>query len=96
MNRIDDQLNRLFRAAKPVQSGQVDVPFGLETRALAAWRESGSPDIGFWDTRLLVRGLILASFIMVICLWPVVNKASDPFSDYLQLADSTTLVDNSR
>jgi len=94
MNRIDEQLNRLFRAAAQAKpEGEFVPPYGAETRVLAAWR-MGTPVEFLWDMSLLVRGLILASLIMGISLWPLMSQSANPFSDYLQLADSTIQVDN--
>jgi len=94
MNPIDEQLNRLFRAAAQTRAEQVHVlPYGLETRALAAWRAGQSIEAGFWDMTLLVRGLILAILIMAVSFWPVLSKPANPFSEDLQLADSTIPAD---
>ena len=94
MNSLDDQLDRLLKAASqiPMPIAEV-VPFGLETRVLAAWRES-SPCGGFWSPVLLFRGLGLAVAIMLASLLPLVEKnaAANPATDYLQLADSTVQV----
>jgi len=91
MNPLDNQLHRLFNAARQVRtaSAAVSVPYGMETRVMAEWRGAGSLTI--WNTGLLVRGLLLASLIMGISLWPVLSKtsSSNPYSEYLQLADST-------
>jgi hypothetical protein len=96
MSPHEDQIDRLLRAAGLAPAAEVPaaVPFGLETRVLAAWRESRSP--GFWSTPLLLRGLTLASIIMALCLWPAVTQAqkSTPETDTLQLADSTLQMDN--
>ncbi len=92
MNPLDDQLNRLFRAAATAQPVVEASPaYGLETRAMAAWRESQSADRGFWDMTILVRGLIVAGVIMTVSFWPAMNTntTSNPYSDYVQLADST-------
>jgi hypothetical protein len=97
MNPLDDQLNRLFRAAAQGQPHPVSVaPFGLETRVMAAWRAAQSVETavetGFWDMTLLVRGLILASLIMAVSFWPALTSSdstSNPFAEYLQLTDST-------
>ena len=98
MNPIDDQLNRLFRAAGQARPDQAFVaPYGLETRVMAAWRAAQSVETGFWDMTLLVRGLILASLIMAVSFWPALNStesASTPFAEYLQLTDSTTASDD--
>ena len=97
MNPLDDQLNRLFRAAAQAQPDPVFAPaYGLETRVTAAWRAAHSVETatgsGFWDMMLLVRGLVVASLIMVVSFWPALNSAestANPFADYLQLTDST-------
>jgi hypothetical protein len=98
MNPIDRQLERLFRAASKAEADQAVTPaYGLETRVLAAWRTT--PTFHFWDTRLLIRGLlirglIVAAAIMGISLWPMLtqHKTVNPFSDYLQLADTDSTV----
>lgn len=93
MNPIDDQLNRLFRAAAQADNDPVFTPpYGLETRVLAAWR-TASP-FSFWDTGLLIRGLIVAALIMSVSLWPTLHNSTstNPFSDSFQLADSDTTV----
>ena len=93
MNPLDDQLDRLLRAARGTENSAVFAPpFGLETRVLAAWRGAGPG--GLWNTGLLVRGLLLASAIMALCLWPALTEKSTPDSEVLQLADSTLQVDN--
>ena len=93
MNPIDDQLNRLFRAAGQAQPSPVSAPaYGLETRVMAAWRAAQSAEAGFWDMTLLVRGLIVASLIMAVSIWPALTSAdstTNPFAEYLQLTDST-------
>jgi hypothetical protein len=95
MNSHDDPLDRLFRAAAKAQPRQDSAPaYGLETRAMAAWRDSLAADHGFWDMTVLVRGLIVAGVIMAMSFWPMLNSsASNPDSEYLQLADSTVSSD---
>jgi hypothetical protein len=97
MNRIDDQLGRLFRAAIQPGAEAATPPFGMEARVLAAWREAALPPAGFWDMGLLIRGLIVATALMVLSLWPAMQSQSsgNPVSDYQELADSTVLVDSS-
>src|SRR5271167_3482602 len=104
MNPIDDQLNRLFRSAAQVRSDAISpVPYGLETRSLAAWRASRTADAGAWDVPLLVRGLIVASLIMAVSFLPALSNTStstsatsstNPFADFLQLTDSTVPSDD--
>ncbi len=93
MNRIEDQLSRLFRAAAQVPQRPVPaMPYGLETRALAACCASRTADAGVWDVPLLVRGLIAACAIMVISFFPVLSTTTtttNPFADFLQLTDTT-------
>jgi hypothetical protein len=94
MNPIDEQLNRLFRAA--MHSGgrsAATPPYGLETRVLAAWHEARAHHPS-WDMGLLVRGLILAVVIMGASLWPVMSANTNPLADCVQLADSTIQLDN--
>ena len=93
-DQLGDGLSRLLRAAAQAPSALVPpAPFGLETRALAAWRASLAPERSFWDMALLMRGLIAAGVIMVISLWPAWNTSADPFADFLQLTDSTVSSD---
>lgn len=99
MNPIDDQLNRLFRAAAQAQRGPISAPpYGLETRVLAAWRAAQPVETGFWDMALLVRGLILASLIMAVSFWPALTSTesttTNPFAEFLQLTDSTVPSDD--
>jgi hypothetical protein len=95
MNPLDDQLNRLCRAAAQGRPDPVSgPPYGLETRVLAAWRAAQSAETGFWDMTLLVRGLILASLIMAVSFWPVLTRTdgtANPFAEFLQLTDSTNI-----
>ena len=97
MNPIDDQLNRLFRAAAQAPGTQASaVPFGLETRALAAWRASRSRESSIWDMALLVRGLIVASVIMAFSFLPVLKSSdttTNPFAEFVQLTDTTVASD---
>jgi len=93
MNPIDDQLNRLFRAARKPEAGDFPVPFGLETRALAAWRGAGRREAGLFDMGVLARGLVVAIVIMGASLWPVLHQTTDPFSAYLQDSDTTLASD---
>ncbi|HUB67092.1 MAG TPA: hypothetical protein VL981_06380 [Candidatus Methylacidiphilales bacterium] len=97
MKRIDDQLDRLFRAARHPCAASTDAPpFGMETRVLAAWREAAQAPAGFWEMGLLVRGLIVATVLMALSVWPVMqSQPNNPDSDYSQLADSTVQIDNS-
>jgi len=90
MNPIDDQLNRLFHAARKTDAAEAPVPYGLETRALAAWRESRQTS-GLWDMAILARGLVVAIVIMGASMWPALHKTAttDPLSEYLQASDTT-------
>jgi len=98
MNRIDEQLGRLFRSAAQVQPGTVPAaPYGLEARVMAVWREAQAVPVGFWDMTVLVRGLILASVIMAVSFVPALtstNTTTNPFSEYLQVTDSTVSTDD--
>jgi hypothetical protein len=90
MNPFDDQLNRLFRAAAQVPADPVSAPaYGLESRAMAAWREAQSSRPAFWDMTLLLRALVLASLIMAVSAWPALSGTTNPFAEFLQLTDST-------
>ena len=94
MSSIDDQLNRLFRAASGHPDGGITAPaFGLETRVLASWRSSRSAPA--WDTAVLVRGLVVAGVIMALSILPALNQKSSANSDTenLQLADSSVQTD---
>ena len=88
MNPIDDQLGRLFRAARADPDAAIP-PFGLETRAMAAWREGRTANPGLWDMTVLGRGLAIAIVLMALSFWPVINQTTDPFTAYIQVANST-------
>jgi hypothetical protein len=93
MNPIDDQLNRLFRAAQNAPSPDVaPPPFGLETRVLAAWRGAGKAPVAFWDSAVLTRGLILAGIIMAVSFLPALNSRSVSTST---ITDEVTSADSS-
>jgi hypothetical protein len=98
MNPLDDQLDRLFRAAGKVPPEPVAAPaFGLETRVVAAWRSAQAREPGIWDVALLVRGLIVAGVIMAVSFLPALKESdtsSSPFADFLQLTDSTVSSDD--
>jgi hypothetical protein len=91
MNPLDDQLHRLFRAAAPLGAQPARAPFGLETRVMAAWRGAGTATV--WDTAVLVRGLLFASLIMFVSLWPALDQKNNFDSDSLQFADSSVQTD---
>ncbi|MEJ0000327.1 MAG: hypothetical protein WDO13_14910 [Verrucomicrobiota bacterium] len=98
MNPLDNQLDRLLRAARQAAAPEIaPPPFGLETRVLAAWREASTAPASFWDMKLLVRGMILAGVIMAVSFIPALTVSSgasgSEFADVLQLTDSTVAVD---
>lgn len=102
MNPLDDQLDRLFRAAGKVRPGAIPEPaYGLETRVLAAWRSAQTVETGIWDMAILMRGLIVAGAIMVISFLPALKSSGSaettttPYADFVQLADSTVSSDDS-
>jgi hypothetical protein len=91
MNPLDDQLDRLFRAAESRRPDPVP-PYGLETRVLAAWRDARFFD--GWSPGLLIQGIFAACILMILSFWPLLEGVANPDSDYLQLADSTLQVSN--
>jgi hypothetical protein len=93
MNPLDDQLNRLFRAAQQAPSPELaPPPFGLETRVLAAWREARKKPVAFWDAAVLTRGLIVAGVIMSASFLSTfsssVSSGTSTVADEVQLADT--------
>ena len=92
---MNDPLMRLFRAARKPVTEPAPIPYGLETRVLAAWRTSKRAESWFWDTGLLGRGLAAAIAIMAVSCWPLLTQSSssDPFSDYVQQADTSLTTD---
>ncbi len=91
MNPIDEQLDRLWRAARQTPAENLAPPFGLEARVLAAWRES-SASAGFWDSSVLVRALIGSAVIAAVCLVSALTTTATnttPFAETMQLSDST-------
>jgi hypothetical protein len=92
MNPIDDQLNRLFRAAQKAPSPDIaPPPFGLETRIVAAWHEAARKPVAFWDTAVLTRGLIIAGIIMAASFLPALSShtaSTSTIADDVQSADT--------
>ena len=97
MNPIDDQLNRLFRAAQNAPVPGIAPAFGLETRVLAAWRGAGKAPVAFWDSAVLTRGLILAGVIMAVSILPALNSSTvstaSVVGDEVSSADSSVDAD---
>jgi hypothetical protein len=93
MNPLDQQLDRLLRAASAAGTSVAPSPaFGLEARVLAAWRSSRSTPLD-WDMGVLLRGLVLASVLMAVSIWPAMNQPANSDSEALQFADSTFQTD---
>ena len=69
MKHVDEQLNRLMKAAaqapRPVASGP---GFGLETRVLAQWRASLSAESGDFFVMFLRRAAISAGILAIASL----------------------------
>jgi hypothetical protein len=88
VNNPNDQLDLLLHAARGLNPHRPSTPpFGLETRVLAAWRSSrGAP---LWDTGVLVRGLAVATFLVLASCWPAFEQGTNSDSENLQLADSS-------
>ena len=92
MNRPDDQLDQLFRAAGGPSAGpEATPPFGLEARVLAAWRSAHGT--AWWDTGVLVRGLVVAALLVVASIWPAFEQHTNSDSENLQFADSSVQTD---
>jgi hypothetical protein len=97
MNPIDDQLNRLFRAAQNAPSPEiVPPPFGLETRIIAAWHEAAKTPAAFWDIAVLTRGLVVAGLIMAASFLPALSSrtsSTSTIADEVQTADTSVDAD---
>lgn len=91
MNSIDEQLERLLRAADRHPVSPI-APRGLETEILAAWRAAATANL--WSTPILLRGLFVAGLLMALSFLPLFHKNSNPLSDYQRLTDSTLPVSN--
>jgi len=89
MNPIDDQLNRLFRAAQNAPVPGIAPAFGLETRVLAAWRDASTAPASFWDMAVLTRGMILAGVIMAACFLPALTTSSSNSSIFAEVVQSS-------
>ncbi len=93
MNPLDEQLDRLFRAAQAARPAAPDAaPYGLDTRVVAEWHAHKATD--FWNPAWLLQALGAAVLIMLLSFWPVFSHQSDPENDSLQLADTTVEVNN--
>lgn len=94
MSSPREQFDALLRAAAASrrEGFSPEPPFGLETRVLAAWRSSRSAPM--LETSVLVRGLAIASLLMMLSVVPALERAnSSSESDALQLADSSVTAD---
>ena len=93
MNHLDEQLDRLFRAAQSVWPNiPPEAPYGLDTRVAAQCRQARAGD--FWNPAWLLQALGAAVLIMLLSFWPVFSHQADPESDSLQLADTTVQLNN--
>lgn len=82
MSKLDNQLNRLLRAAAAApRSVSTELPFRVEARVLAAWRASRSEPDPVGILHLLRQGLALASVITALAVggtyWQINRVAND-------------------
>jgi hypothetical protein len=84
MNRHDQILGRLFRAARSAPRPEIGpIPHGLKTRVLAQWRSAVPAEDPFLLLALLFRrALIGAAVVMCVCvLWSFEGLISPPEND---------------
>jgi hypothetical protein len=89
MSNLDDQLNRLLRAARRVpRPAPGEAPFAVEARVLAGWKAGQSADEPFAWFGLLRGGLVCSAVILLLSLvlHYELHDSSEP--DVLTLADS--------
>ncbi|MDD5198907.1 MAG: hypothetical protein PHC88_03820 [Terrimicrobiaceae bacterium] len=92
MNRKEDILERLFRAAASAAREPGSPPHGLESRVLASWRSSSgggtfSPDALAIFRRALICSLAL---VCVVGAWEY-NRLNDDADPTTQIADEAFL-----
>ena len=87
MKTTDDILQRLFHAACRATPGPEDLPLGLESRVLAAWRsQSGRKS---FDPFVVLRPVLLGA-VALACLVGVLE-----YRNLTDSADPATFVTNS-
>jgi hypothetical protein len=94
MNKLDPQLQRLFRAAAAGKDETpAEMPFGFDTRVLAGWRAAGKQDpvvVG----RLLRRVVLLSLGVILLAGAGVLRELrqdddlGSPFADEYAIADN--------
>ncbi|MEO8439845.1 MAG: hypothetical protein ABI540_06440 [Spartobacteria bacterium] len=97
MNDSDLQLQRMLRAAAGATIGSPnEMPFGFDTRVLAAWRAGTNPDLVDVG-RLLRRVVLLSLAVIVFATAGVVNElrqSNDPGEALDQYAIADNVIDN--
>jgi hypothetical protein len=101
MNRLDHQLQHLLRAAAEAgptaqDNAQLEPPFGLESRVLAAWREGTAPTTGpgWLPISFLLRACACACAVMLAAVGFNVGNFLEPQSTESQTYGELTMVDS--
>lgn len=86
-------LDRLFRAAtKSTPALPNEMPFGFDTRVLAAWRAGTNRDTV--DVGLLLRRVVLLSLAVIICATAGVVNELRQVEDPGEALDQYVIADN--
>ncbi len=83
-----DPLSRLFRAARHAPARSTALPWGFETRVLAAWRTPAAEDESLWMLVLLKRAFVAACVVALLSLALTHPFLPEPPQNELTLADS--------
>ncbi len=83
MNKSNDPLQRLFRAAALAsKETQAAPPIAVENRVMTRWRNAGNEDEFDLLAALLRRGVVFASLIMVLSMgWGWMQSKSENASE---------------
>src|SRR5437764_864227 len=95
MERRNDSVNRLLRAAASAKSSEAaGIPFGFETRVIALWRAQQSRGNGLALARLLQRVALVAIAITIAAggaaWWQVAqpDESGGAFASAYSIADT--------
>ncbi|MFN2509454.1 MAG: hypothetical protein ABR589_11865 [Chthoniobacterales bacterium] len=91
----DRDLDRLLRAAAGAMDADAEMPFGFDTRVLAAREAGAADDIEAWELARLLRGIAVFSFVLALlassaAYWEVTQNTDEvePFSNAYAIADT--------
>jgi len=91
MSEPKDNWQKLARLARQApQPGAAEVPFGFATRVAARWASSESPAPSAWEVweQFSLRGLMLASVLVVAVAFTSYDLATPGWTQAYTMADA--------